>query len=63
MAEGKKNVVRCKACGKPINGKHECKAVRIEVGEVSDGAEFSKKKPWGYMHHRCFLLAIGAPII
>ncbi len=65
-----KKVVRCKVCGKPVNGNHddcEPRSVRIEVGEVNgdDGVvEFTKDSPaWGYMHHRCFLLAIGAPLI
>lgn len=69
MSKGK--VVRCKACGRPINGHHkngceEESAVRIEIGDVNgdDGVvEFHGMKPWGYMHRRCFLLSIGAPVV
>jgi len=59
-------VVRCKGCGKQIKEEDGSgSAVRIEIGRVNgdDGVvEFKRSKDWGYMHKRCFLLAIGAPI-
>ena len=68
---------RCRGCGKPIetNGKadHECDSsdvVRIEIGEVNpypdskkEQVEFKADKEWGFMHRKCFLIAIGAPIL
>ena len=66
--------VRCKGCGKPIesvNGKQQCEdcddgVVHIRIGKVNeeDGlTEFEENGEWGYMHRRCFRLAIGAPIV
>jgi len=67
--------VRCKGCGKPIESvdkKQQCNScdddsvVHIRIGKVNEkkeGSGFEQRKEWGYMHRRCFRLAIGAPIV
>lgn len=60
-----KHTIKCRACtGDLVKGSPEC--VRVEVGRVAgvnDGYEdwVGKGDPWGYMHVRCFYLAVGDP--
>lgn len=72
--ESSMSQVRCKGCGKPIESvdeKQQCEkcddgVVHIRIGTVNeeDGlTEFEQRTEWGYMHRRCFRLAIGAPIV
>jgi hypothetical protein len=54
----------CKACGEDLVGEEE--AVRVSIGSVDfvdeDGVvDFDDQQEWGYIHLRCFLLAIGDP--
>ena len=66
-----KKQVRCKGCGKPIEsvGNKQCddcddNVVHIRIGKVKEkGGKFEQAMEWGYMHRRCFRLAIGAPIV
>lgn len=55
---------KCRACGEELVG--EKQAVRVQVGEVTyvddDGAvDFDDRETWGFIHLRCFLLAIDDP--
>lgn len=55
---------KCRACGEELAGDKDVMEVR--VGEVQyvdeDGVvDFDDREVWGYIHRRCFLLAIGDP--
>jgi hypothetical protein len=57
---------RCRGCGKKIHA-DDPRIVRVSLGQlhgVEDGLEdFDEQdgEVWGYMHERCFYLAVGDP--
>lgn len=55
--------IRCKGCG-GILDEESGDVVRIDEGELAEGRskpKFVKDDDWGYMHVRCFKIAIGDP--
>lgn len=57
---------KCRGCGKKIHT-DDSRIVRIALGqlhEIENGLEDfeeNEDEVWGYMHERCFLLAVGDP--
>ena len=65
MAEPKS--VRCRGCDGDLLAEDAGPIVRVATGQLVERKkgfsfkEADKKKPWGYMHQGCFLLAVGDP--
>jgi hypothetical protein len=60
------NHSKCRGCGKELD-KTAKNVVQVRLGEISKhrgkSPVFKPKdnSTWGYMHERCFLIAIGDP--
>lgn len=55
---------KCRACGEELVGEKDVVQARVgEVAYVDDEGlvDFNDREEWGYIHLRCFLLAIGDP--
>jgi hypothetical protein len=52
--------IRCKACGKPVDA--ESKGIlRLARGGFNQGANYTEKTTWGFLHEVCFLRAVDIP--
>lgn len=56
--------IRCKGCGEVLDA-DSGDVIRVDEGGLAETKtqrlRFVKDEPWGYMHNRCFKIAIGDP--
>jgi len=52
----------CKGCGKPLsNDEKTVVVITGQIIETDKEDDFESEDLWGFMHARCFLLAVGDP--
>lgn len=57
--------VKCRGCGHDLaKGSPQVVCVQVGTVTVDDGnVDFDQRNEWGYMHLRCFQLAVGDPAV